>query len=265
MLHNCSFHNADVSDEQIRDLRERWNIACMTLWQVNDDELLENQEIFKKWFGFVLDKYMEEKRCYHTVKHLIEMFCFLDILIEVQPYKLNCSAEKHATLVMATFFHDVIYDPLSSTNEEDSAEYFKKFILAVEKVNNDDILKGPRNSPSSLETIVKYIIATKQHTIPNSLSQDYFLKIFLDIDMSVLAKEWKAYVGYASLIRQEYIHVNHEIYCEKRAEILTNFLSAGSIFHSDDMKKEFELRASENLRQEINMLKTGEIPSNNHL
>ena len=115
-----------------------------------------------------------------------------------------------------------------------------------------------------------------------------YLKLFLDADMAVLGKESNAYDHYAALIRKEYIHVPHDLYCEKRAEILQSFVTillktveenkddsdnklhnsdkkvqdkkVRYIFASKIMREALERRAVNNLQREIKGLKQGQIP-----
>jgi predicted metal-dependent HD superfamily phosphohydrolase len=92
-----------------------------------------------------------------------------------------------------------------------------------------------------------------------------YLQIFLDADMAVLGKSWEAYQYYASLIRQEYKYVPHDLYCEKRAEILQSFIgSVGgdskTVYLNEHMREALEDRAIANLKREIAILQKGDIP-----
>lgn len=63
-------------------------------------------------------------------------------------------------------------------------------------------------------------------TMPCTDDEIRYQKLFLDLDMAVLGKNWSpAYTSYAYCIRQEYSFVPRDVYCTKRAEILTRFLS----------------------------------------
>jgi len=107
---------------------------------------------------------------------------------------------------------------------------------------------------------------------------------FLDADLAVLGKQPAAYDHYAALIREEYQHVPHNTYCEKRADILESFLgengdgdggkiedgtpttssSSGAtttIFRTVAMQESFEEQAVANLRREIDTLRKDVIPS----
>eukprot|EP00567_Pseudictyota_dubia_P013527 CAMPEP_0197446618 /NCGR_PEP_ID=MMETSP1175-20131217/11527_1 /TAXON_ID=1003142 /ORGANISM="Triceratium dubium, Strain CCMP147" /LENGTH=106 /DNA_ID=CAMNT_0042977765 /DNA_START=306 /DNA_END=623 /DNA_ORIENTATION=+ len=80
--------------------------------------------------------------------------------------------------------------------------------------------------------------------------------------MSVLAKEPGAYDVYAGLIRREYVHVDKDVYCSKRAEVLTSFLQNGRpIFACEAMREAgLEERARKNVEREVRLLKEGVIP-----
>ena len=113
----------------------------------------------------------------------------------------------------------LIYDAKSKTNEEDSAERFKAWAAEVGMVRRSplpSLLRAPLacrltsaqiviytqyttkrgglppvpscQGKSDTATIYAYIIATKSHSVgPEEPDQD--LKLFLDIDMSVLGSE----------------------------------------------------------------------------
>lgn len=61
-------------------------------------------------------------------------------------------------------------------------------------------------------------------------------------------------------IRQEYIHVPAETYCQKRAEVLRDFLAKGSIFSTEEYRRTLEASARANVEAEVDMLDEGAIP-----
>jgi predicted metal-dependent HD superfamily phosphohydrolase len=154
-------------------------------------------------------------------------------------------------LVLATFFHDAIYNVHSGTNEEDSAVLFQQFV--------QELREGGVAIARDLEdTVVQMILATQKHQV--SSEHDPLLALFLDLDMAVLGKEATAYDQYAQLIRREYQHVPHDTYCEKRAEILEEFLKQPQIYGTETLLVALEQRARDNLQREIECLRRGEIP-----
>ena len=193
------------------------------------------------------------------------MFGYIEVLLNITTVKNDDN--NRVVLIMATFFHDAIYDVNSASNEKDSSNLFRQFWEELSSV-----LSPPNGPWEGIERISRYILATQSHVPPKfSLSNDpkrtndhHYLCIFLDIDMAVLGKEATAYDAYAVLIREEYSHVPHRTYCEKRSEILESFLddkggdnSSGymTIYATKIMREMLEERATMNLRREIKNLR----------
>lgn len=256
MTKNSNFCSRKISESNMRLLRSNWEFGCRTFWSTNNmrsDVMSEN--IFTEWFTIIMDKHREKWRAYHTVIHLVEMLRYLEIL---SGECLSMNEEEKSILIMATFFHDAIYDPKSQSNEEDSAKLYQDFCSHVD-VNE----KLSRRYHCPHETVIDYILASKHHQIPSNFSDDSLLRIFLDMDLSVLGKVEDAYDSYVGLIREEYIHIDRRLFCAKRADILSTFLHSGNIFHSPYMKNSLEYRAVANLNREIEKLRKGIIPNEN--
>lgn len=214
---------------RLQALRTHWDRA--TFGMKNRDEWFDNT---------IVAMYSEPRRHYHTLVHLEEMLGFLDLMqIDSLDYK---------SLVLAIFFHDIVYDPNSATNEEDSAQLFQDFWRDAQCDQHDDELKS---------RVVSNILATKHH---NATAGDACTQLLLDMDMAVLGKTKEAYWAYAGLIRREYAFVEHQVYCEKRAEVLKGFLECPQIYGTKVMRDALEIRARENLKAEIASLQKGHIP-----
>lgn len=206
---------------------------------------LGNDQISNVWFERLFLVYTESSRHYHTPVHLKEMLEYIQALDEIG---LLVSPWSVTILRLATFFHDVVYDPQSETNEVASAALFEEF---CHEISLDE----------SLRTSVKdLILATEKHKVIEDSSVEIWLQqYFLDMDMAVLGKQSSAYMAYAGLIRKEYKHVPRQIYCTKRAQILDTF-GKGQIFQSALFQGLLESQAQQNLRDEINLLQQGIIP-----
>jgi predicted metal-dependent HD superfamily phosphohydrolase len=201
------------------------------------------------WFERIWNAYSEEGRHYHTTVHLHEMLTYFELSWQTNfPPESSRSEEEEQAILLATFFHDIIYNVRSGTNEEDSAVLFQNF---ADEMGMDSELSCLRSK------VVDYILATKKHVV--SGDNPLALSLFLDMDMAVLGKEKRAYLQYAALIRKEYSYVQHEVYCEKRADTLESFLQH-PIFGTRVMFKSFEEKARENLQDEIESLRKGLIP-----
>jgi predicted metal-dependent HD superfamily phosphohydrolase len=294
--------------------------------------------VVSEWMERILHCHSESQRHYHTLVHLEELLAYLDVLSQVEPWMMrmaknhkdtNASLDQHyhhhhrSVLILSIFFHDIIYDPRSATNEEDSAQLFQQFCHQLyQEVENGyressrsstststsrSFVQRPRTTTTTASTtsattvlearVVQSILATKSHKpvedtkVVSELLRVYNKKdsgvtttttkeemedddddddanvllcanYFLDMDMAVLAKTpWSAYRTYALLIRQEYQFVDRTVYCEKRAQVLQQFLSENTfIFHTERMHHALEALARQNIQHEISLLQQGIIP-----
>ena len=240
---NGNFIPGDRENDVREVLLEEWNRTI-----VEDCSTVESR-VTKDWFERLWNAHTEKARHYHTVIHLEEMIGIFD-LFHRRNFPPNMSRNERKAIILAIFFHDAIYDAQSATNEEDSAKLFEEFA---------DEVGIAKTNPSLKTTVVDFIVATKKHEI--SSRNPRALALFLDFDMAVLGKQPRAYAQYAHLIRKEYIFVPHDVYCEKRADILKAFLKHQFIFGTTVMRLAFEDRARENLANEIDLLCQGFIPT----
>ena len=261
-------------------LRDRWDNCINTVLKVTKASALPI-EYTSQWFDKLVNLHSDAERSYHTLCHLEEMFGFVDLLLIPNDYEANNSDSSdtitpdfltfdayEAIIALSVFFHDAIYNPKSGTNEEDSAELFDQFVKEV--FGDPEVsLSPPAKEWSGFKAVKQFIIATKSHSLDGATNIEDeeipFLQIFLDADMAVLGKSSEAYENYASLIRQEYAHVPHNVYCEKRAEILQSFIgsvggNAKTVYLNAHMREALEERAIANLKREIAILQTGQIP-----
>jgi pantetheine-phosphate adenylyltransferase len=138
----------------------------------------------------VFEPYNEPHRFYHTIAHLNEVYNYL---------AAQNMADNEA-LFLATIYHDIIYDPRSATNEEDSAAYFNTHFAG------DDALK---------QEVTQIILDTKTHVASTPLSQ-----LFCDADLNILKQPFNRLITYERQIFKEFQFVDHKIYQLKRAEVL---------------------------------------------
>lgn len=95
-----------------------------------------------------------------------------------------------ASVQLAAWFHDIVYDTHIRDNEEKSADY------AVDMLNT---LAIPANTFTKVKNL---IMATKNHQ-----AHDIDSQVLLDADLAILAAESVEYQKYAQAIRQEYAWV----------------------------------------------------------
>jgi predicted metal-dependent HD superfamily phosphohydrolase len=189
-----------------------------------------DKEKIKVLFEKLVELYSQEERHYHTLKHIHAMLVFLE--------KNKNKIRSWESVVCATWYHDSVYEANSKTNEEDSAVLMREDLLSL-------------GVPEDLvESIASLIIDTKKH-YPTGSNPDALL--FLDADLSILAKPAHIYDTYSANIRKEYAWVPEEEYKKGRVAVLQNFLNREKIYFSPDMDTH-EAIARENLAREILLL-----------
>ncbi|QNA44343.1 HD domain-containing protein [Lacibacter sediminis] len=171
--------------------------------------------------------YSGKKRHYHNLKHLENL---LSELTELKAVVNNWDA-----IVLAIFYHDVVYKAHRKDNEEQSA------LLAnthLQQLNCEAAL---------IDQVNKLILATKSH----QLSDDEDVNLFTDADLSILGKDWETYNTYCSNVRKEYAIYPDLLYKPGRKNALKHFLSMHRIFKTEHFYKKYEESAKKNMEREI--------------
>lgn len=188
--------------------------------------LSENNETYHK----LVKAYSEKHRAYHTIEHIAACFGHLDDVVHYvdNPHEIK----------LALWFHDVIYNPFSGRNEEDSAEFAKQFLL--------------QNSVSQdvVQRIYDLIILTKEHGSPAASDE----KFMLDIDLSILGTKPDIYSQFEKDVRKEYEWVPSFVFKKKRKKILENFLNRQRIYQTSYFTEKLEAQAKKNIAWAISVL-----------
>lgn len=214
-------------------VKSRWVACCSNIFaDFGDSDKIEH--IWAQIDGH----YSEPTRFYHTLEHVQNL---------LQKREENSFVSDTVAVDLAIIFHDIIYDPRSKQNEKESAELFG--ILCAAHFNSDLVSK-----------VQHYIMETKDHNVLGSMDAD--LKLFIDLDMSILGEELYVYRSYAAAIRQEYIFVEEQTYCKSRADFLRQFLMKYEfIFASEQLRERYEVQARSNISWECEQLDSSHIPS----
>lgn len=200
---------------------ERWNSMLAALGARSESET----------FLKLQAAYAEKHRAYHTTRHIDECLALLDEFrpLGAHPAEVEC----------ALWFHDAIYEPMSSSNEERSAAMASEFC------------RGVGVAPDVIARIRSHIMATR-HV---ALAADDDARLVVDIDLAILGSEPARYAEFERDVRKEYKWVPGVIYRKKRAEILQSFLNRPMIYHWKPAYERFEARARNNLSRAIGTLK----------
>ncbi|WP_326581868.1 hypothetical protein OG889_24325 [Streptomyces sp. NBC_00481] len=176
----------------------------------------------------LIERWSEPQRKYHTLDHLTAVLDRVEVL------------EDHAAdpdlVRLAAWFHDAVYLPERSTNEERSARLAERALreagVAEEKVAE----------------VVRLVLLTVTH---DPAGDDPNGQVLCDADLAILASAPDAYAAYAAAVRAEYGFVPDEAFRAGRAAVLRQLLDLPRLFRTPYGQREWEGRARENLRAEL--------------
>ena len=193
--------------------------------------LTADVDLVSECWDEIREAYSAPSRHYHTLQHLKTMHDLLaKVLSEItDPFSLR----------FALFYHDIVYKPLKSDNEEKSAE------RAESRLRKLDV------SPPLIQRTCQLILHTRHH----HYAEEHDLNLFGDADLAILGSPWGEYQIYSKAIRQEYSLVPEFIYRPGRRKVLLHFLQMDSIFKTGSFRERFEDQARINLETELQSLR----------
>lgn len=221
----------------------------------NEEEVLID-DILSKIFRFV-EKNYSPIRTYHNLNHIFDLLSLFDdhfLLFKKSINNESDTSKKELVIMLSILFHDIVYEPTSSTNEEDSVTILESVLLAYNF--NDKELQQ-----ELLDEITKYILTTKTHhkkRFENTFSnqnEDVFLLFFIDLDLSILASSEDRFNRYSQQIRKEFEVYPENEYISGRSAFLENFLNQPYIYATKYFHNLWEEKARENISREILLLK----------
>jgi predicted metal-dependent HD superfamily phosphohydrolase len=179
-------------------------------------------------FAEIVRLYGGAERHYHNLDHLADVLRTIDGLLHL--------AGHPDTVRFAAWFHDAVYDPRAADNEERSAA------LAGERLPQLGV------SLPLVAVVRRLILLTKSHLAE---PDDRDGHVLLDADLAILGAPAADYQRYAGQIRREYAWVPEAEYRAGRAAVLWRFLGRPRLYFTEEMHREREERARDNLRAEI--------------
>ncbi|MBR1088165.1 phosphohydrolase [Bradyrhizobium manausense] len=168
--------------------------------------------------------YAAPGRHYHNLAHIEDC---LAALVQVP----GLSAHERDILTEAIWWHDVVYDPTRSDNEELSAELAERHVRA-----------------GISHEVGRLIRLTKLHDVA---ADDRLGAVLISIDLGILGAEPARYDAYADAIRQEFIHVSDADYRAGRAVVLRRFAARAVIYPDAGFAAKYDRRARDNLAREL--------------
>lgn len=178
-------------------------------------------------FTHLAAAYAEPARAYHTAEHIRDCLAQLDMSREL--------ARRPDEVEAAVWFHDAVYVPGASDNEDRSARLAQTALQACAVQ-----LEVSRR-------VAELVLATRHLT----LAREPDGQLLCDIDLSILGREPEIFDEFESRIRREYAWVPEPMYRVTRSEVLAGFLRRRSIYQTEYFRERYEQPARANLERAL--------------
>ncbi|MDV9187817.1 hypothetical protein R6L23_06255 [Streptomyces sp. SR27] len=179
----------------------------------------------------LLTRWAEPQRRYHTVDHLRVVLDRVDELTDQ-----GGEGGELELVRLAAWFHDAVYRPDRSENEERSAALAEKALTEAGL------------TPHEVTEVARLVRLTTGH---DPAGGDLNGETLCDADLAVLASDRDTYRGYTAAVREEYAFVPEAAFREGRATILRHLLGLPRLFRTPYGAAVWEERARENMEREL--------------
>ena len=206
-------------------LRARWRETLLAARDDNPgpDPAPYGDDLLRRW--------SEPQRRYHTAAHLTAVLDHVDTLAAY--------ADDLAVVRLAAWFHDAVYLPDRSENEERSAR------LAVRALAEAGVPQA------RTDEVARLVRLTVTHA---PAPDDRDGAVLCDADLAILAAPPEAYAAYTAQVREEYAFVPEDAFRTGRADILRQLLALPRLFSTPHGSVVWEDPARRNLRAELDLL-----------
>lgn len=201
--------------------RERWN----SLWAAAVPRPGDQDP-----FADLAARYGEPHRHYHNAAHIHACLGLVD--------EVRAQVDDPVSLELALWFHDAVYEPRASDNEERSARLAATALQACDA------------GRARIDRVTALILATKTHQPAREPNAPWML----DIDLAVLGAAPAVFAAYDAGICAEYAWVEPAVYRARRAEVLAAFLARPRIYLTPHFHDRFEHTARANLSRILQQL-----------
>lgn len=162
------------------------------------------QELLNKWnircdINTLLSMWNESHRHYHNLNHLN------DLIEQINENKSKFTEKEYEKLMLTALFHDCVYEPKSSTNEEDSAKFLMECVID--------------KSDSDILDVKQMILDTKYHNSITNLSES-----FNKFDMSIVERDFDHLLEWENGISEEFSVFPKDQYKKGRIKFLESLL-----------------------------------------
>lgn len=198
-------------------MRPQWSSSSPLPWPLPEHPELRDR-LVTSW---------STDRGYHDLRHLAEV---LERLAEL-------GADDDREVMLAAWFHDVVYDDLGD-NEERSARLAEQ-VLAQPHLADIDV---------DVAEVARLVRLTEHH---RPAPGDTRGELLCDADLAILAAGPERYADYVAGVRREYAAVPDADFRRGRAAVLRDLLAKPTLFHTDHAREHWEPTARANLAAEV--------------
>jgi len=170
----------------------------------------------------ILQHYDLPNRRYHNRQHLNHCLQQFDEVADLIPHPDEVE--------LALWFHDSIYIPGRSDNEQKSCDFFLHHLQSVFPINFE-------------RKIEKLILATTHKFMPTDIDERYIA----DIDLSSFGFDWGDFLIDSQNIREERMDIHDSLYFQAHTQFLKHLMTRGRIFQTDFFYNRFENTAKQNI------------------
>ena len=175
--------------------------------------------------------YRESHRRYHDTLHILRGLEDLDLIWD--------EAEDPEAVELGWLYHDARYNPLSKTNEQDSANILSAHADAM----------GLSRDP--VDRAIELILTTTHKEEPQTVDAH----VITDLDFGIFGRNREDFDLYEAKVREEYREVPELSYRVGRREILERIYDRQYIFYTETLSAKYEIKARKNLRRSLRKLK----------
>ncbi|RKT06059.1 putative metal-dependent HD superfamily phosphohydrolase [Streptomyces sp. 3211.6] len=212
-------HTGADTDTHTDALRRRW-AATAAAAGADQDPAPYADRLLAAW--------AEPQRRYHTTTHLADVLARVDVLAG--------HAADPTAVELAAWFHDAVYRPDRSENEERSAALAERALpeLGVDSARTAEVARLVR-------------LTVTHDPAPGDTNGE----ALCDADLAVLAGDPDAYAAYATAVRAEYAFVPDEAFRTGRAAVLRQLLGLPRLYRTPHGAAHWEAPARRNLAAEL--------------
>ncbi|MER7910795.1 hypothetical protein [Streptomyces sp. NPDC096068] len=218
-----------MTAEEEHELLQRWNATLLAAraGREGPDPAPYGRNLLARW--------AEPQRRYHTVDHLRAVLDRVDELTDQ-----GGEGGELELVRLAAWFHDAVYRPDRSENEERSA-------LLAEKA-----LAEAGLTPHEVAEVARLVRLTVTH---DPADGDLNGETLCDADLAILASAPDTYARYAAAVREEYAFVPEDTFREGRTAVLRHLLDLPRLFRTPYGAAVWEEKARENVERELKELR----------